>query len=108
MLGWRAVVPLPTKDRGDPLGALFKNKQCVGAAGIEQQSCRSCLYPSWAAMGSGSHPVLETGTSMIPLGYLSASTGPAPSAKGWCLQDRQGPHSKILQEPHMLKTVSFC
>lgn len=33
------MIPLLAKDMGDPVGALFKNKQCMGAAGAKLQSC---------------------------------------------------------------------
>lgn len=37
------MVPLLAKDMGDPVGALFKNKQCMGAAGAKLQSCLPLL-----------------------------------------------------------------
>lgn len=93
------------------MGALLKNKQRTGAAGAKLQSCWSCLYPSWAAMGSGSHPALGTGTTVIPQGYPSALPGPAPSTKGWCLQNQQGwgtPASRFTSPgPRSLQTLSF-
>lgn len=72
------MVPLLAKDMGDPVGALFKKSNVWGQLVL---NCKA-VYPSWATMGSGSHPALGTGTSIIPLGYLSTSTGPAPSSKG--------------------------